>query len=67
MTSKKEVGDIRQLAVFKLVFERNISGELQDKLIDQLNNNDTIWDITDYHAFCDKVNELITEWKTENQ
>lgn len=66
MTSRTTLGDIRQLTMMKLAMEQELPVELQDRLTDWLDGNDSLWEITDHGAFCAKVTELIAEWKTQN-
>lgn len=66
MTSKTKLGDIRMLEMLKLTLEHDPPIERVDELIEWLENNKSLWEITDNSAFDAKVMELIAEWKAQN-
>lgn len=66
MTSKTSVGDIRSLVIFKYVFEQKLTSEQQSNLMDWLENNEALWEITDSKKFDNKMEELTEEWKAKN-
>lgn len=66
MTSKTKLGDIRMLSILKLTLEHDPPIERVDDFIKWLENNKSLWEITDNSAFDAKVTELMAEWKAQN-
>ena len=62
MTSKKGMGDIRLLTLFKVVLERTEDEELRNKLEGYLRNNEELWDDAHKADFYTFATTLAKEW-----
>lgn len=54
------------LSILKLTLEHDPPIERVDDFIKWLENNKSLWEITDNSAFDAKVTELMAEWKAQN-
>ena len=67
MTSKKGMGDIRLLTLFRVVLERTEDEELRNKLEEYLRNNEVLWDDAHKADFYTFATTLAKEWLASNQ